>query len=138
MNPAIVVELASPPHGQGKAGYILAALAALLIVPRFGWRWSFIPALVPALLVFATRRSVPESVRFAATQGERRPRLPLLSLRGTAFGLMVGGGRIVSIGAPFLVRLGIAAYGPKIPFLATSVLWLGTILGYLLGPQAAS
>ncbi len=50
---------------------------------------------------------------------------------------MVGGGRIVSIGAPFLVGLGIAAYGPTIPFLATSVLWLGTILGYLLGPQTA-
>src|SRR5690348_737500 len=34
------------------AGYILAAISALVIVPMFGWRWAFGFAIVPAFLVF--------------------------------------------------------------------------------------
>ncbi len=246
------------------AGYVAAALAALIIVPRFGWRWTFILALIPALLVFAIRRRVPESVRFLEARRAMRPRVSLWSLagarrrlavgwllyvpnacgywgitvflttfmvrkfhvsaqdairyalafyvvqfvlcyagpalsdrigrrpagmigavlmiastvgaslatnlhdfllcggamigllgwlwgigdaylseffrttlRGTAFGIMVGGGRVVSIAAPFLVGLGIARFGPTIPLLATALLWLLSILGYLLGPETA-
>ena len=251
------------------AGYIGAATAALLIVPRFGWRWTFILAIVPAVFVWALRRIVPESARFMATRavgrpagGKRNERLFSIpgarrrivvgwllyvpnacgywgitvfltlfmvrkfhvtpheaifyalcfyvvqfgfcyvgtalsdivgrrpagilgalamigctiaastastldnfllfgagmigllgwlwgvgdaylseffrtSHRGTAFGVMVGGGRVVSIAAPFVVGLGIAAYGPTIPFLATAALWLLTIAGYLLGPETA-
>lgn len=59
------------------------------------------------------------------------------SLRGTGFGIMVGGGRVASIFAPYLVGWGIATYGPTIPFLATAVLWVGTIIGYLIGPETA-
>ncbi len=59
------------------------------------------------------------------------------SLRGTGFGIMVGGGRAVSIFAPFLVGWGITEYGPTVPFLATSALWLLTIVGYFLGPETA-
>ena len=59
------------------------------------------------------------------------------SLRGTGFGIMVGGGRAVSIFAPFLIGWGITEYGPTLPFLATSALWLFTIAGYLLGPETA-
>jgi putative MFS transporter len=59
------------------------------------------------------------------------------SLRGTGFGIMVGGGRAVSILAPLLVGWGIAEYGPTAPFLATSGLWVLTIIGYLLGPETA-
>jgi MFS transporter, putative metabolite:H+ symporter len=59
------------------------------------------------------------------------------SLRGTGFGIMVGGGRVASIFAPYLVGWGIAEYGPSIPFLATSGLWLLTIIGYLIGPETA-
>ena len=44
-------------------GYIVAALAAFVIVPRFGWQAAFIFAIVPALLVFGLRRLVHESVR---------------------------------------------------------------------------
>jgi putative MFS transporter len=58
-------------------------------------------------------------------------------LRGTGFGIMVGGGRTVSIVAPFLVGWGIAALGPTIPFLLTAGLWVLTIIGYLLGPETA-
>jgi putative MFS transporter len=59
------------------------------------------------------------------------------SLRGTGFGIMVGGGRAVSIFAPFLVGWGIAEYGPTAPFLATAALWILTIIGYLMGPETA-
>ena len=241
------------------AGYIVAAITALMIVPRFGWQAAFIFAIVPALLVFGLRRLVQESVRFriakakleqhAKGRGElrlstniwsipgaarritvgwllytanacgywsiavfltafmvqkfhlsatdaiyyavlmyvaqfflsyigtglsdaigRRPSGILgalimivatlvastansfemffvfgalmigmlgwlwgvgdtylseffrTSLRGTSFGIMVGGGRVVSIAAPFLVGWGITALGPTIPFMATAAL----------------
>jgi putative MFS transporter len=50
---------------------------------------------------------------------------------------MVGGGRLVSIAAPFLVGWGISVYGPTLPFLATSGLWVLTIIGYWMGPETA-
>jgi putative MFS transporter len=59
------------------------------------------------------------------------------SLRATGFGIMVGGGRVASIAAPFLVGWGIAEFGPTIPFLATAGLWVLTIVGYLIGPETA-
>ncbi len=59
------------------------------------------------------------------------------SLRGTGFGIMVGGGRTMSIFIPYLVGWGIAEVGPTIPFLATAGLWVLTIIGYLLGPETA-
>ena len=255
------------------AGYIVAAICALIIVPRFGWQWSFIFAIVPAILVFLLRRMIQESVRFQharaeiektlKAEGTRHPRVRIWSipgakrrivvgwllyvpnacgywgitvflttfmvqkfhltladaiyyaalfyvvqivlsyvgtglsdligrrvagilgalimigctieasladsfstflifgavmigmlgwlwgigdtylseffrttLRGTGFGIMVGGGRLASIFAPFLVGWGIQAMGsPTVPFLLTSILWIGTIVGYLLGPE---
>ncbi len=59
------------------------------------------------------------------------------TLRGTGFGIMVGGGRTASIFAPFLVGWGISVVGPTIPFLATAGLWVLTIIGYLIGPETA-
>jgi putative MFS transporter len=59
------------------------------------------------------------------------------SLRGTGFGIMVGGGRAVSILAPITIGWGIGEFGPTMPFLATSVLWVLTIIGYVLGPETA-
>ena len=45
-------------------------------MPRFGWRSTFIAAIVPALLVFGIRRFVPESARYAALAlGSSRERL---------------------------------------------------------------
>lgn len=256
------------------AGYILAAISALVIVPTFGWRWAFGFAIVPAFLVFLLRRVVQESPRFAqlqhevddwvAAEGKRRPRQSIwsipgakkrimvgwllytanacgywgisvflttflvqkfhvtprdaifyammfyavqfclsyigtwlsdrigrrpagiigalimigctifastttsldnflvfggimvgmlgwlwgvgdtylseffrTSLRGTGFGIMVGGGRVMSIIVPFLVGWGIAMVGPTIPFLATAGLWVLTIIAYLIGPETA-
>lgn len=59
------------------------------------------------------------------------------SIRGSAFGVGVGGGRVMSISAPFLVGAGIAAFGPTTPFLASAGLWVLTIIGYLLGPETS-
>ncbi len=248
-------------------GYIIAALASLLIVPHYGWRWAFIFAAVPAGLVFWLRNVVQDSPRFKEAQEEmerilriegiKRPRENIwkipgapkrivigwmlyvantcgywgitfflttfmvkkfevsandavfyamlfyvaqfflsfigtalsdrvgrrpagilgavimiactvlattadsltgflvfgammvgmlgwlwgvgdtylseffrTSLRGTGFGIMVGGGRLVSILAPILVSWGIATYGPTGPFLATASLWVLTIFAY--------
>ena len=255
-------------------GYIIAAAAALYIVPHYGWRWCFIFAAVPAALVFLIRNVVQDSPRFkeaqeemeriVAVEGTKRPReniwkipgatkrivigwmlyvantcgywgitfflttfmvkkfhvtaesavfwamifyvaqfflsfigtwlsdvigrrpagiigavimivctviastattLPMFlvfgaamvgmlgwlwgvgdtylseffrtSMRGTGFGIMVGGGRLVSIFAPIMIGWGIVEYGPTGPFLATSVLWLLTIAAYLIGPETA-
>jgi MFS transporter, putative metabolite:H+ symporter len=253
-------------------GYIVAAIAALVIVPRFGWQWTFIFAIVSAVLVFLLRRMIQESVRYRRARAELEaqireegtlyPRVRIWSipgakrriligwllyvanacgywgitvflttfmvrkfhvapataiyyallfyvvqfflsyvgtaladlvgrrpagilgalimigctleasttnslqgflifgavmvgmlgwlwgvgdtylseffrttLRGTGFGIMVGGGRAVSIAAPFLVGWGIAVLGPTIPFMATAALWVLTIIGYVLGPE---
>jgi putative MFS transporter len=59
------------------------------------------------------------------------------SIRGSCFGIGVGGGRVMSIAAPFLTGAGIAAFGPTTPFLASAGLWVLTIVGYLLGPETA-
>jgi putative MFS transporter len=256
------------------AGYIVAALCALWIVPRYGWQWAFIFAVVPACLVFLLRRMIQESHRFQHAKAEvervlkeegiRHPRVSIWSipgalrriivgwllyvpnacgywgitvflttfmvqkfhlsaadaiyyamlfyivqfflayagtglsdwigrrpagilgalimigctivasttdsfhtfvifggimigmlgwlwgigdtylseffrttLRGTGFGIMVGGGRTASIFAPYLVGWGIAVFGPTIPFLLTAVLWIFTIIGYLIGPETS-
>ena len=42
-------------------GYLLAAIAARLILPHFGWRWMFWVGGIPALLALYIRTKVPES-----------------------------------------------------------------------------
>lgn len=255
-------------------GYIVAAAAALVIVPRYGWHWVFAFAAVPAIVVFAVRQVVSESSRYKAARAElariaqlegiarpkqsiwtipgakkrlavgwliyianacgywsitvfltgllvkkfhqtptqaifyalcfyvaqfflsyvgtaiadlagRRPAgiggavimiactivasttsslqtflffggamIGMLgwlwgvgdayiseffrtTLRGTSFGIMVGGGRIASIFAPIAFGWGIATYGQSLPFLASAGLWLLTIAGYAIGPETA-
>jgi putative MFS transporter len=59
------------------------------------------------------------------------------SIRGSCFGIGCGGGRVMSISAPFLVGAGIAAFGPTTPFLASAGLWVLTIVGYLIGPETS-
>ncbi|MGH9763509.1 MAG: MFS transporter, partial [Blastocatellia bacterium] len=41
-------------------GYIVAALVASVVLPRFGWRWLFVVGVLPALLVVWIRRGVHE------------------------------------------------------------------------------
>jgi putative MFS transporter len=56
-------------------------------------------------------------------------------LRGTGFGIAVGGGRIVSIAAPTVIGWAIMQYGLQTPYLALAGLWVLTLIGYLLGPE---
>jgi SHS family lactate transporter-like MFS transporter len=42
-------------------GYLLAAVAARVILPNFGWRWMFWIGALPALLAIYIRTHVPES-----------------------------------------------------------------------------
>ena len=56
-------------------------------------------------------------------------------LRGTGFGVAVGGGRIVSIAAPTVVGWAIGHYGVQTPYLALSGIWLLIVIGYLFGPE---
>ncbi|MEO8217270.1 MAG: MFS transporter [Acidobacteriota bacterium] len=46
-------------------GYLLAAVAARLILPNFGWRWMFWAGGLPALLALYIRMKVPESEAWA-------------------------------------------------------------------------
>ncbi len=56
-------------------------------------------------------------------------------LRGTGFGIAVGGGRVVSIAAPTVIGWAITRYGLQTPYLALGGLWVLTLIGYLLGPE---
>ncbi len=47
----------------------IASSAALVVLPRWGWRGLFFVGVVPALLVFWIRRNVPESPRWLANRG---------------------------------------------------------------------
>lgn len=59
------------------------------------------------------------------------------SIRGGCFGLAVGGGRVMSIAAPFLVGIGITQFGVTLPYLASAGLWVLTIIGYFIGPETS-
>jgi MFS transporter, putative metabolite:H+ symporter len=56
-------------------------------------------------------------------------------LRGTGFGIAVGGGRVVSIAAPTVIGWAIMHYGLQTPYLALGGLWVLTVIGYLMGPE---
>lgn len=51
-------------------GYVVAAATALAVVPYWGWEWSFILAIVPAVLVFVLLRRLRESSRFTVAKIE--------------------------------------------------------------------
>jgi SHS family lactate transporter-like MFS transporter len=66
-----------PPHARGfvsgllqsgyPAGYFLASIVYGLLFEHIGWRGMFMVGVIPALLVFYIRRSVPESPSWAPT-----------------------------------------------------------------------
>jgi MFS family permease len=59
-------------------GEMVAAAVVGLVLPRFGWRAVFFVGVLPALLVFWIRRSVPEPEIWLARSGEDRAPLRLL------------------------------------------------------------
>ena len=76
-----------PPHARGfvsgllqsgyPSGYLLASIAFALLYPTIGWRGMFMIGVLPALLVFYIRRTVPESPSFSKT-GPRVSTLEIL------------------------------------------------------------
>jgi SHS family lactate transporter-like MFS transporter len=72
-----------PPHARGfvsgllqsgyPAGYFMASIVYGVLFPYIGWRGMFMVGVIPALLVFYIRRTVPESPDWLArTQQERK------------------------------------------------------------------
>src|SRR6202167_6289877 len=71
-----------PPHARGlvagllqsgyPAGYFLASIVYGLLYSYIGWRGMFMVGVIPALLVFYIRRTVPESPDWLARTHEER------------------------------------------------------------------
>jgi MFS transporter, SHS family, lactate transporter len=69
-----------PPHARGfvsgllqsgyPAGYFLASIVYALLFPIIGWRGMFMIGVIPALLVFYIRRTVPESPNWTPTHAQ--------------------------------------------------------------------
>jgi MFS transporter, putative metabolite:H+ symporter len=53
-------------------GWLLAALIAYMVIPRFGWHAAFILGALPALYVFYIFHWIPESVRYLLNKGKLR------------------------------------------------------------------
>ncbi|MDH7498950.1 MAG: MFS transporter [candidate division NC10 bacterium] len=50
-------------------GWVLAALIAYFVIPRYGWRIAFFLGALPAIYVWVLRRAIPESPRFLLGRG---------------------------------------------------------------------
>lgn len=78
---SVLVAETWPAQHRGKAigfmqsgwalGYILAAIAAALVLPRFGWRLLFVLGILPAFTTLWIRRHVPEPAIWTAGRRER-------------------------------------------------------------------
>lgn len=78
---SVLVAESWPAQHRGKAigimqsgwaiGYILAALCAAAVLPKYGWRILFVLGITPALVTLWIRRAVPEPEAWMA--GRRRP-----------------------------------------------------------------
>ena len=53
-------------------GWVLAALIAYFVIPRWGWRVAFWIGALPAFYVYVLRRSMPESPRFLLSRGREK------------------------------------------------------------------
>ncbi len=65
-------------------GYILAALCAAAILPRFGWRMLFVIGILPALVTVWIRRAIPEPELWRVQRAKSGP-VPVR----TALGMMI-------------------------------------------------
>lgn len=68
-------------QGSWAVGYLLAGLAAGLVVPVYGWRALFIIAAIPAVLAFPIRFFVPESPEWEAGKKEGATKKPDVTWR---------------------------------------------------------
>ena len=53
-------------------GFVVASVGSIWVVPELGWRWMFILGALPAVLMIAIQRVVPESPRWLARRGRLR------------------------------------------------------------------
>lgn len=90
-------------QGSWAVGYLLAAAASALVVPRFGWRALFVVTALPALLVLPLRSYVPESEEWKAAAKERVR--PLREIFGETRGLLAR-----TIWGCFAMAAGFGAY----------------------------
>lgn len=98
-----------PPEHRGKAfgimqsgfavGYALAALVALFILPRWGWRAVFFVGVLPAVFTFWIRRNVEEPKAWLDSRGKDKPSLSRLWQRDIRRSVIVSS--LVSICAMF-------------------------------------
>ncbi|MGC8622057.1 MAG: MFS transporter [Caldisphaera sp.] len=51
-------------------GYLMAVFAAYILVPSLGWRWIFIGAIIPGLLILIIRSKLEESKRYLIMKKE--------------------------------------------------------------------
>ncbi len=75
----LVTEYA-PPAARGRfivllesfwgIGWLVAAIIAYMIIPRYGWNVAFLIGALPALYVFKIWKSVPESVHYLLGKGQ--------------------------------------------------------------------
>ena len=56
-------------EGFWAVGYVLSGAISFFVLPHLGWRWAFAIVGSLSLVVFAVRRSMPESPRWLADQG---------------------------------------------------------------------
>ena len=78
-----------PPQRRGRWGAALATctngalfaatITSWVIIPHFGWRWMFIICAIGAVIVWALRRTLPESPRWLEARGRSREAEVVLS-----------------------------------------------------------
>jgi MFS family permease len=104
------VRLAGWLHTATPAGIILASVAALLVVPAFGWRGMFLLGILPALLTIYLRAKIPEPRRV-------RPSKPTSTIRP----LFTGSQAIVTWSAALMVACSLLG-------LWSSSFWIPTVV----------
>lgn len=95
---AVLVAETWPPQHRAKAigwmqsgwaiGYMVAAAASAVILPRWGWRWLFAVGFLPALAAALIRREVEEPEIWRRTE---RPKFQLFSREDGALGQIFRG-----------------------------------------------
>jgi putative MFS transporter len=68
-------------------GWVLAALLAFFIIPKFGWRIAFLLGTLPAFYTFVLRRGIPESPRFLLSKGRTSEAVAVVRMVEKAAGL---------------------------------------------------
>ena len=95
----LVTEYA-PPGARGRfivllesfwgLGWLVAAIIAYLIIPKYGWNIAFLVGALPALYVFKIWKSVPESVHYLLGKGRLQEAHEIVREMEAAAGLLPG------------------------------------------------